>query len=59
MPLTAVALNALKPRDKPFKVADERGLYTQIMPNGSKLWRYKYRLNGLEKRLSMGSYPDV
>ena len=59
MALTTVALNALKPKDKAYKLADERGLYIQVMPNGSKLWRYKYRLHGVEKRLSMGSFPDV
>lgn len=59
MALTTVALNALKPREKSYKLADDRGLYIEVMPNGSKLWRYKYRLHGLEKRLSMGSFPDV
>lgn len=59
MALTNVALIALKPLDKPYKRADERGLYIQVMPTGSKLWRYKYRLHGVEKRLSMGSFPDV
>lgn len=59
MALTTMALNALKPKDKPYKLADERGLYIQVMPNGSKLWRYKYRIYGVEKRLSMGSFPDV
>jgi hypothetical protein len=57
MALTVVALNALKPREKPYKLADERGLYIQVMPNGSKLWRYKYRLHQREKRLSMEATP--
>jgi transcriptional regulator GlxA family with amidase domain len=59
MALTNVALKALKPKEKSYKRADERGLYIEVMPNGSKLWRYKYRLHGVEKRLSMGRYPDV
>jgi hypothetical protein len=29
------------------------------MPNGSKLWRLKYRFNGKEKLLAFGSYPEV
>jgi integrase len=30
-----------------------------VSPTGSKLWRYKYRYGGKEKRLALGSYPDV
>lgn len=59
MALTTVALNALKPRDKAYKLADERGLNIQVMPNGSKLWRYKYRLHGVEKWLSIGGFPAI
>lgn len=59
MAFTDVALRALKPKEKPYKKSDERGLYIEVMPNGSKLWRVKYRLHGVEKRQSMGRYPDV
>jgi integrase len=41
------------------KLADEKGLYLLVTTNGSKLWRLKYRLNGKEKKLALGSYPDV
>jgi integrase len=34
-------------------------MYLEVMPNGSKYWRLKYRLNGKEKRLALGVYPDV
>ncbi|UOR16735.1 tyrosine-type recombinase/integrase [Qipengyuania aquimaris] len=59
MAFTDVALRALKPKEKPYKRADERGLYIEVMPNGSKLWRVKYHLHGVEKRQSLGRYPDV
>ena len=59
MAFTNVALNALKPKEKPYKRADGRGLYIEVMPNGSKLWRFKYRLYGVEKRQSFGRYPEV
>jgi hypothetical protein len=59
MPLTNIALKALKPRERSYKVADDRGLYIEVTPNGSKLWRYKYRLHGKENRLSMGRYPEI
>ena len=48
-----------KPGEKPKKLTDGGGLYLAVMPNGSKLWRYKFRLNGREGLLSIGAYPDV
>ena len=30
-----------------------------VQPNGSKLWRFKYRFTEKEKLISFGSYPDV
>ena len=59
MPLTAVAIQAAKPRDKEYKLADERGLYLAVTPKGGKHWRFKYRFAGKEKKLSFGSFPDV
>jgi hypothetical protein len=38
---------------------DEKGLYLEISPTGSKLWRWKYRFNGKEKRLFFGAWPEV
>jgi len=58
MPLTDLLARA-KPREKPYKLADSRGLYLQVEPNGSKLWRLKYRFNGKERRLAFGVYPEV
>lgn len=56
MPLTDTRLRALKPRDKPYKVTDERGLYVEVTPTGSKLWRFRYRIGGAQKKLCIGSY---
>lgn len=44
---------------KAYKVTDEKGLYIEVKPSGSKLWRFKYRFGGKEKLLSVGIYPDV
>ncbi|AOH84091.1 hypothetical protein AWL63_09060 [Sphingomonas panacis] len=46
-------------RAKDYKLADGEGLYLLVRPNGSKLWRFKYRFDGKEKLLSFGAYPDV
>lgn len=59
MALTDIAVRNAKPRTKPYKLADGGGLYLQIQPSGGKLWRQKYRVNGREKKLSIGPYPDV
>lgn len=59
MALSDLGIRAAKPADKPFKLADEKGLFLLINPNGSKLFRMKYRFDGKEKVLSFGAYPDV
>ncbi len=59
MALTHRAVEALKPEAKAYKKADEKGLYLQITPKGSKYWRFKYRVNKKEKLLAIGLYPDV
>lgn len=60
MPLTDSTIRALKPRPKDYKVADEKGLYLQVTPSGGRLWRMKFRApGGAEKKLALGSYPDL
>lgn len=60
MALTDSSLRALKPREKAYKVADEKGLYVQVSPAGSKLWKLKFRNQmGAEKKLSLGAYPET
>jgi integrase len=46
-------------RSKDYKLTDGEGLYLLVRPNGSKLWRFKYRFAGKEKLLSFGQYPGV
>lgn len=59
MALSDAKVRNLKPKEKPYKTADYDGLYVLTKPNGSKLWRFKYRLKGKEKLLSIGSYPEI
>lgn len=59
MTLTVVAVKNAKPKEKAYKLADERGLYLLVNPNGSKLWKLKYRFAGIEKKLSLGAYPEI
>lgn len=57
--LNSTKINSLKPKDKPYKVADAHGLYIDVRPTGAKFWRQKYRFNKREKLLSHGKYPFV
>jgi len=59
MALKDAEIRALKGRETSYKVADGKGLYVEVFPNGSKLWRQKYRIGGKEKRLALGAYPEV
>jgi hypothetical protein len=59
MPLSDVAIRAAKPREKAYKMFDERGLFLLVTTTGSKLWRFKYTFEGREKLLSFGNFPDV
>lgn len=59
MPLTDVAIRNAKPRAKPYKMGDSHGLFVLVQPSGGKLWRYKYRIHGREKKVALGIYPAV
>ena len=59
MPLTDIKAKTAKPKEKAYKLADGGGLYLLIKPNGGKYWRMKYRIEGKEKLLTFGVYPDV
>jgi integrase len=57
--LTDAKVRNARPRERPFKVSDERGLHLLVKPSGSRLWRLDYRHGGKHKTLALGAYPDV
>ncbi|WP_434718123.1 integrase arm-type DNA-binding domain-containing protein [Paraburkholderia sp. A1BS-2L] len=59
MTLTDLTIKAAKPIGKTQKLWDGGGLYLEITPTGSKLWRMKYRVDRREKKLSFGQYPYI
>ena len=59
MALTTTQINNSKPTDKVYKLYDSDGLFMQVTPSGGRWWRFKFRFNGKEKLLSLGTYPDV
>lgn len=54
--LTDVAIKALKPKDKPYKVADRDGMYVHVTPTGGLSFRLDYRLNGRRETVHLGKY---
>jgi len=58
-PLTDTKVRTVKPGKKPRKMYDGGGLFLLITPAGGKLWKFKYRFEGKEKKLSFGAYPDI
>lgn len=62
MSLTDVKCRNAKATDKPYKLFDMDGLYLQVAKagtRGGKYWRMKYRIDGKEKLLALGTYPEV
>jgi len=59
MALTDITIRKAKPREKPYKMGDTAGLFLLVQPSGGKLWRLKYRIDGKEKKLGLGTYPEV
>jgi hypothetical protein len=58
MPLSDTAIRNAKPKEKPYKLADEKGLYLLVKPAG-KYWRFDFRFDEKRKTLALGVYPDV
>lgn len=56
MPLTAIQVRNASPREKDYKLADEKSMYLLVKRNGAKYWRLKYRYAGRERVLALGVY---
>jgi integrase len=59
MALTDLAIRKARPGPKPYKIGDSQGLFLLVQPSGGKLWRLKFRVDGLEKKLAIGTYPEI
>ncbi|WP_353164047.1 tyrosine-type recombinase/integrase [Acinetobacter guillouiae] len=57
--LTDAQVRKIKPIDKKKRYSDEKGLYLEVTPSGGRFWRLKYRFNGRESTLTIGSYPEI
>ena len=59
MALTETALKALRPKSSTYTRADDRGLYVEVFPTGGVVWRFRYRINGKQEKLTLGKYPAL
>ncbi len=59
MALTDVAIRNAKSGQKALKLTDGGGMFLLVTPAGGKLWRLKFRIDGREKLLALGAYPEV
>jgi len=59
MALTTREIQAAKPKDKPYGLADGGGLFLWVTPTAKKYWHFRYRIDGRQPRISLGVFPDV
>jgi integrase len=59
MALTDTKLRTLKPKVKPYQIADGGGLFIEVMPGSKRVWRLRYRLNGKQEKVTLGEYPVI
>lgn len=57
--LSDTVCRTTKPRERDYKLSDSKGLHLFVTTNGYKSWRWKYRIAGKEKSLTIGPYPEV
>ncbi len=59
MALTIREIQAAKPKNKAYGLADGSGLFLWVTPAGQKYWHFRYRIDGKQPRISLGVFPDV
>src|SRR5471032_913360 len=60
VPLTEMRVRNAKPQPKAYRLFDGGGLYLEVAPSGSRIWRFRFRqMNGKENTLTYGPYPEI
>jgi integrase len=57
--LTDSEIRKTQAKDRDFKLFDGGSLFLLVRASGHRGWRFKYRVNGHEKLISLGPYPTV
>lgn len=58
MKLSNLQCRNAKPKERPYKLPDGEGMHLEVKPNGSKVWRYRFELNGKESVYTLGEFCD-
>lgn len=58
MAITNIQIKNAKSKEKKYKLSCGGGLSVLVMPTGSKLWKFRFRMNGKESDYSLGSFGD-
>ena len=59
MTLTAIEVRNAKAGERPYKLADEKGLYLYVTAAGARSWRLNYRFAGKNLTITFGLFPEV
>ncbi|ELI8098869.1 integrase arm-type DNA-binding domain-containing protein [Yersinia enterocolitica] len=59
MALTDTKVRSAKPEAKEYSLVDGDGMFLLIHPNGSKYWRFRFRLGGKQHLMAFGVYPET
>lgn len=59
MPLTVLQVKNAAPRDKDYGLADGGGLFLWLRASGGKSWRFRFRLDGKQSHISLGTVDKV
>ncbi|MCQ4260774.1 tyrosine-type recombinase/integrase [Stutzerimonas stutzeri] len=57
--LTDAHCRNAKPKEKLYRLNDQRGLYLEVKPNNVKAWRFRFALNGKSSMFALGEYPST
>jgi len=57
--LTAAHIRNARAKSKAYKLADGNGLNFHVAPSGTKTWRYRFKIDGIESTFTLGEYPSM
>ena len=52
-------IKSAQPKSKRYRMSDGGGLYLEVTPSGSKIWRFRYRFDNKQRTMSLGKFPTV
>ena len=55
--LKPATIDNAKAKAKRYALTDGGGLVLEVMPSGTRTWRFKYHLEGKREKVTIGAYP--